>query len=81
MVQPKSMLVKMTSKEVHEAWLNNILKNVDLKEQIKEMLMKLLSSDDLRQDEAKVHIYIRSKFLFFETGSDWISFLYVIASY
>ena len=54
MVQPKSSLVKMTLKEVNDAWLNVVLKSFDGKEQIKEMLMKLLSSDELRQEEAKV---------------------------
>jgi len=53
-VQPKSMLVKMTLKEINNAWLNKILKDFDSKEQIKEMLMNLLSSDDLRQEESKV---------------------------
>jgi hypothetical protein len=44
----------MTLKEVNDAWLNVVLKSFDGKEQIKEMLMKLLSSDELRQEEAKV---------------------------
>jgi hypothetical protein len=44
----------MTLKEVNDAWLNVVLKSFDGKEQIKEMLMKLLSSDELRQEEAKI---------------------------
>lgn len=55
MVQPKSSLVKMTLKEVNDAWLNVVLKSFDGKEQIKEMSMKLLSSDELRQDDSKVN--------------------------